>query len=1157
MARPFRNILLRAAAAAFSLLTLFPLAQAQNGVQITPTSLIFGTETVGLQSVSLLVTATNTGNSTVTVSIASVTPSEFQLTVGTQVSLVPGGSTNYGILFAPDSAQDFTGALVLNVGGTNTTVTLTGTGVTTTAAANVSPAMVNFGNQAIGSTSATQIVNVTNTGASPMEVTTLTVVPPVFTATAATNTTINPGQSLPITLTFSPDATGPFYGTLDITYDVLPDGGVTLSGTGTPPSALAISSLAALPTGTQGRAYSATLEATSGSPPYTWSVVNGSALPSGLTLSSSGVLSGTISSSVQTGTYTFSIQVTDSASGTASLPFSLQVDNATPANCNDISFDIVGTSSLEVPITDLGTGTYFGQEGGLYPNGSNVPPASHQNDGIGFGQGIQPLDSNGNPDPNGKYAMISLGPSSTLYEFKQFIQMADADPAKNSHLVIIQGAQGGETLTPLTASNSAFWPTIFNYFLPQEGVTPQQVVVAWIEELDAGMSGTFPGDITTVQAQLETLAQLLIQQFPNLKLAYFSSRIYGGYSNGINTTNPEPYSYDDGYAVKLAIQDQINGDPNLNYNPANGPVLAPWMGWAAYYWANGMVPRSDGLVWTCQDLLKDGLHPSPAGSLKVAGYLLDFFKSDPTATPWFLNPPAPVVQLSPTALTFPAEVIGQSSSPETVTVTNTGNGNLNVSSIVSSDSEFTETDTCTNVAVPPNGTCTISVTFTPNAAGTRSGTLTINDNAAGGFQTLNLTGTGTSTPVPIVSFSPTQLTFSNQAVGSSSVPQNVTLTNIGTAALTLSTIKMGGSNPTDFHLSNTCTKTIGIDASCTISVTFTPTASGSRIALVQVTDNAAGSPQSVSVSGTGTAGTANLNPTSLNFGNVVVGTSSKSKTTTLTNTGSATVTGISINVLGAYSQTNTCGTSLPAGGNCTITVTFTPTTTGSETGTLTVTDTATNSPQTAALTGSGVVAVSITPPFQNFPKTALGITSPVQNFTVTNNQIVALTGINMTINGDFAQTNNCGTTLQPHASCIVGTTFTPTATGTRSGALTINDSASGSPQSASLKGKGEPQVGLSSTSVSFPAQTVGTTSSPKPVVLTNWLPTTLTISSMTITGDFAQTNNCGTSVPGNDTTCTINITFSPTAVGKRTGVLTITDNATNSPQTVTLSGTGQ
>jgi hypothetical protein len=93
--------------------------------------------------------------------------------------------------------------------------------------------------------------------------------------------------------------------------------------------------------------------------------------------------------------------------------------------------------------------------------------------------------------------------------------------------------------------------------------------------------------------------------------------------------------------VKNTIQHQISGDPNMNFNPANGTVKAPWIAWSPYYWANGMIPRSDGLVWSCQDLDVDGTHPSnPVGRIKVSTQLLNFLKTDDTASKWFLAPGA-------------------------------------------------------------------------------------------------------------------------------------------------------------------------------------------------------------------------------------------------------------------------------------------------------------------------------------------------------------------------------------------------------------------------------------------------------------------------------------------------------------------------------------
>ena len=217
--------------------------------------------------------------------------------------------------------------------------------------------------------------------------------------------------------------------------------------------------------------------------------------------------------------------------------------------------------------------------------------------------------------------------------------LANADPAKNSALVIVDGAQGAATPHLLASSSSSYWNTIINNYLPDQGVTAKQVVAVWMEDSNGIAKGTFPGDMSGLQTDYEAVMNNVHTFFPNATLAYFSSRIYAGYSNGVKTINPEPYAYEAGFAEKNAIADQLNGKANLNYNSSLGTVMAPWMSWGPYYWANGMLGRSDGFVWTCQDLQSDGTHPSyPAGDLKVAGQLLNFFKTDDTTTPWFLHP---------------------------------------------------------------------------------------------------------------------------------------------------------------------------------------------------------------------------------------------------------------------------------------------------------------------------------------------------------------------------------------------------------------------------------------------------------------------------------------------------------------------------------------
>lgn len=125
-------------------------------------------------------------------------------------------------------------------------------------------------------------------------------------------------------------------------------------------------------------------------------------------------------------------------------------------------------------------------------------------------------------------------------------------------------------------------------------------------------------------------------RFPNLKIAYLSSRIYAGYA--LNPLNPEPHAYETAFAVKWLIADQIAGMPELNYDPCRGQVRCPWVAWGPYLWADGVKGRKDGLVWLRDDLGEDGTHPAMSGREKVANLLLDFLKKDPTSRPWFFSP---------------------------------------------------------------------------------------------------------------------------------------------------------------------------------------------------------------------------------------------------------------------------------------------------------------------------------------------------------------------------------------------------------------------------------------------------------------------------------------------------------------------------------------
>jgi uncharacterized membrane protein len=201
-------------------------------------------------------------------------------------------------------------------------------------------------------------------------------------------------------------------------------------------------------------------------------------------------------------------------------------------------------------------------------------------------------------------------------------------------------------------------------------------------------------------------------------------------------------------------------------------------------------------------------------------------------------------------------------------------------------------------------------------------------------------------------------------------------------------------------------------------------------------------------------------------------------------------------------------------------------------------------------------AATLLPTSVTFAGQNVGTTSGSQAVTLTNNGTGPLSISSIAASGDFAETNTCPSTLPVGASCTIDVTFNPTATGPRTGTLSVTDNAAGSPQSAGLNGTGTtPGAVLSPTSLTFAGQNWGTTSAAQQITLTNNGTGPLSISSIAASGDFAQTNTCGSTLAPS-VSCTINVTSSPTAIGPRTGTLSVTDNAAGSPQSAGLSGTG-
>ena len=333
--------------------------------------------------------------------------------------------------------------------------------------------------------------------------------------------------------------------------------------------------------------------------------------------------------------------------------------NAEDGNASDSeSFTITvtsgGGSGAMIPLTDMGAQTYKGFSGGLYPKASNSMPSTHHTAGVNFANSIEPLDTSGNPSSNGKYVMISLGMSNTTQEFCSrdtelpcdpwtFMGQAADDPEVNtSHLVIVNGAKGGEAADEWELATDKNYNRIENQKLTPQGLSEAQVQIAWVKVANRMPTVGLPSagaDAFRLKGQLGNIVRALKTRYPNMKQVFFTSRIYAGYAT--TTLNPEPYAYESGFGVKWLVEaqiDQMDGGGvddqagDLDYNGTGA-----WAAWGAYPWADGMNPRSDGLIWEPQDLESDGTHPSTFGEEKVGTLLLDFFKNSPHTKCWFLE----------------------------------------------------------------------------------------------------------------------------------------------------------------------------------------------------------------------------------------------------------------------------------------------------------------------------------------------------------------------------------------------------------------------------------------------------------------------------------------------------------------------------------------
>ncbi len=336
------------------------------------------------------------------------------------------------------------------------------------------------------------------------------------------------------------------------------------------------------------------------------------------------------------------------ASGAASRPAGGAASRPAGNAPADVTKPVVygGSEDITTPRTKTGAppldqmtakDTYKGQDGGLYGAGKNEPPKEQLQAARTAIAKIQPLDKDGKPTAGGKIVLMSIGMSNTMNEFSRFKLSADEDRQRNTQVVVVNGALGGQTVSEWAKADSRVWAQAQDR-LKLSDVTPKQVQVVWLKQAIGGpfRFGDFPRHAQAFEEFLIRDINQIMEHYPNVRVIYLSSRIYGGYAK-INL-QPEPYAYEEAFAVRWVIQKQIKGDQRLNFDPAKGKVAAPVLLWGPYLWADGVTPRkSDGLSYQQSDFAPgDGIHPAAGAQQKVSRLLTDFFKNDLNAS-WYVK----------------------------------------------------------------------------------------------------------------------------------------------------------------------------------------------------------------------------------------------------------------------------------------------------------------------------------------------------------------------------------------------------------------------------------------------------------------------------------------------------------------------------------------
>lgn len=493
---------------------------------------------------------------------------------------------------------------------------------------------------------------------------------------------------------------------------------------------------------------------------------------------------------------------------------------------------------------------------------------------------------------------------------------------------------------------------------------------------------------------------------------------------------------------------------------------------------------------------------------------------------------------------------------QSLTVTNTGTAAVNVASASITGAGYTIASGSPSGSLAVGQSVTVQIAFTPQATGSATGNFTIASDASNSPLSVALTGTGTQ---PGLASTPASVNFGNVVVGATG-SVSVNLSNTGSASVTITQASVSGTGFTMVGSPNG--QTIQAGQSLSFTAQFLPASVGNATGSISVASNAPNSPMTITLTGAGTQAGLGVSPAAVNFKGVVVG-SSATTTLNLSNTGSAAVTISQASVAGTGFTISglAAGLTIQPGQNSSFTAQFQPTSTGSASGSISVSSNSPNSPMTIALTGTGtqpeIGAIPSSAPFGNV---TVGNTNS-QTITLTNGGTANLTISQGSVSGNGFKITGLSTplTIQPGGNATFNAVFTPTGAGKVTGAVSLANDAPSSPYTIALSGTGVTQTQVLTFNVSglsFGNVSVGSNSS-LPATLTNTGNASVTVSSSNTTGagftvsgvSPGETLNPNQSIP-------VTVQFAPSAAGAVNGNLTIVSNATDSPTSIGLTGTG-